>query len=65
MPRKSADVAAELNISDMRLLYLVRAKKIPRPPKDSSGDYIWDDALVEAARQALKIDRRRKAVAPG
>jgi hypothetical protein len=60
--RKSPIAARELGISYSRLCWLLRADKLTPPLKDSSGDYVWADKDVEAARRALAIDRRRKVV---
>jgi hypothetical protein len=57
---KTAAAAAALNTTYHRLIGLVRFGKIEPPPKDSSGDYLWDADDLERARQALAIDRRRK-----
>ena len=61
MYRKTAVVAEQLGIAETHIYYLIRARKVAKPSRDSSGDFQWDDAGVEAIRQALKIDRRRKA----
>jgi hypothetical protein len=45
------------------LVGLLRADKIPPPAKDSSGDYIWAEADLAAARTALEEGQQRKAVA--
>lgn len=58
--RKSPIAAEELGISYYQLISLLRSKKLPPPQKDSSGDYIWADADIDAAREALRIDYRRK-----
>ena len=57
-------IAAEvLSVSEANLHYLIRARKIAAPSKDTSGDYVWSDSNIEAARQALSVDRRRREVA--
>jgi hypothetical protein len=61
--RKTPVAARELGITYANLIYLVRAGKVPAPPRDSSGDFLWDDSAIECARHALSIDRRRKVVA--
>jgi hypothetical protein len=38
---------------------LVHSDKIPAPAKAGSGDYLWTDADVQRARQALTMDRRK------
>jgi hypothetical protein len=61
MPVKKTPVAAlELDITQSHLHYLVRARKVKPPARDSSGDFLWSDADLEAARRALAIDRRRR-----
>lgn len=60
MGQKTPIAARILGIAESHLHYLVRSHKIPAPQKDSSGDFIWFDTDIERARQALKIDRRRK-----
>jgi hypothetical protein len=61
-PRKTPIAAREIGISQGHLHYLIRATKVSPPGRDTSGDYLWTDADIERAREALKIDRRRKAV---
>jgi hypothetical protein len=63
MPCKTPIAADRLGISEGRLHYLIRSRKIQPPPKDTSGDYCWQDSHIEAARAVLGVDRRRKAVA--
>lgn len=58
--RKSPTAARELGISYYQLFGLLRSDKLPPPEKDSSGDYVWTDADMEAARKALAIDLRGK-----
>jgi hypothetical protein len=60
--RKSTVAAHELGISYHRLISLLRSEKLSRPQKDSSGDYVWTEQDLAAARQALAVDRRRKQV---
>ena len=58
--RKSPIAAAELGITYYRLISLLRSKKLPPPQKDSSGDYLWVDADLAAARKALGVDHRSR-----
>lgn len=58
--RKSPIAARELGVPYYRLIGLLRSEKLQPPQKDSSGDYVWTDADLEAARQAMAIDYRRK-----
>lgn len=63
LPRKTPVAARELQTSYHKLFSLVRFNKITPPERDSSGDYVWSDDDLARAREALKIDlRRRKAV---
>jgi len=57
---KSSTVATTLGISYCRLFGLLRAKKVCAPTKDASGDYLWNEEDLAAARKALAQDRRRK-----
>jgi hypothetical protein len=59
MHRKSRDVADHLGISYYALFEMLRGQHLKPPEKDSSGDYVWTDADVERARQALVIRRRK------
>jgi hypothetical protein len=56
---KTPIACSQLNISEARLNYLIRSRKIPAPSKDTSGDYIWTEGDLARARLALQIDRRR------
>lgn len=40
----------------------LRCGKFPAPAKDAHGFYVWTEADLERARQALAVDRRRKEV---
>jgi hypothetical protein len=62
LPLKSIAAARQLGITYYRLISLLRSQKLTPPQKDSSGDYLWSAADLEAARQALLVDRRRKGV---
>jgi hypothetical protein len=62
MVRRTRRAAEELGITEGNLHYLIRSRKLRPPERDSSGDFIWRDSDLEAARQALRIDRRRKVV---
>ncbi len=50
---KSPLAAKELGISYHRLMSLLRYDKLPRPQKDSSGDYVWTEDDLTAARRVL------------
>jgi hypothetical protein len=60
--RKTPIAVRELATTYHRLIGLIRFGKITPPARDSSGDYLWTNADLERAREALKIDHRRKAV---
>ncbi|MBL8798764.1 MAG: hypothetical protein JNM56_33030 [Planctomycetia bacterium] len=50
-------VAAErLGVSYWRLMGLLRSRKITPPNRDSSGDFIWLEADLDRARQAMGLD---------
>ena len=54
MPLKTPEAARELGTTYHRLIGLIRFDKIPRPAKDSSGDYLWTSADLGRARRALR-----------
>jgi hypothetical protein len=58
---KTPIAARQLGVRYSRLVSLLRHGKIPAPAKDSSGDYLWAGTDLEAARQAMTVDRRKKA----
>ena len=60
MPVKSVDVLRALGCTYSQLVGLLRDAKIPRPAKDSSGDYVWLAEDVQRASEALR-NRRRPA----
>ena len=60
---KTPVAAQVLGITYHRLVSLLRSGKLPPPRKDSSGDYVWTDGDLAAARKALAAGRRRKGVA--
>ena len=48
-----------------QLLWLIRSGRLERPEKDSSGDYMWTDADIAAARAAgAKTGARRPRTTP-
>jgi hypothetical protein len=51
---KTPAAARALNVSYHVLFGLIRFRKIPPPGRDSSGDYVWTEADLEQARQALR-----------
>jgi hypothetical protein len=62
---KTAAVADLLGVSYYKIIELLRSRKIPAPQKDSSGDYVWLEGDIQAARAALAAGRNRKVVAHG
>lgn len=61
--RKTPVAVKELNTTYFKLIGLIRFGKIAPRQRDSSSHYIWTDDDLARAREALKIDlRRRKAV---
>jgi hypothetical protein len=54
---KSPAAASALKMSYTQLMSLLRHGKVPRPKKDSSGDYLWSPEDLEAVREYLA--RRR------
>jgi hypothetical protein len=53
--------ADQLRYPSYRLLNLLSYRRIARPARDSSGDYLWSADDLERARVAvLKIDARRQ-----
>lgn len=59
---KTPVAARELGISYHRLFGMLRSAKLTPPQKDSSGDYIWTEDDMEAARQILLKDQDGKMV---
>jgi hypothetical protein len=61
MPYRKTPVAArELGVSYHQLIGLIRYDKIAAPERDSSGDFIWTEADLARAREALATMRRLK-----
>jgi hypothetical protein len=50
---RTSGVAALLGRRVQRLYQLIEAKKIPCPPRDTSGAYYWLPEQIEAARVYL------------
>jgi hypothetical protein len=57
---KTPRAAEALGISYSRLINLLRSAKIEPPQKDTSGDYLWTEHDLSAARIALSMSIRRK-----
>jgi hypothetical protein len=51
---KTPIAARRLNVPYSRLMSLLRYGKIDPPQKDSSGDYLWTEEDLVAARHALE-----------
>ena len=51
--RKTTAAARHLGVPYHRLVNLIRYGKIAAPAKDSSGDYLWSEEDLVAARAAL------------
>jgi hypothetical protein len=47
-------VARDLGVTYWVLYFLIRSCKIPPPPKDEIGEYVWSPDDVARAREALK-----------
>jgi hypothetical protein len=54
------DVARQLRRAPYYLISLIRGGRMPAPPRDSSGRYVWRPGDVEAARRAMGTGRRRR-----
>ena len=50
---KTTQVSRSLDIPYHRLINLIRYDLINPPTKDYSGDFLWSESDVEAARVAL------------
>ena len=57
---KTPVAARVLEVPYHRLISLLRDAKINPPPKDSSGDYVWGEQDLAAARQALARRQQRR-----
>jgi hypothetical protein len=58
---KTTEVTRILGAGPWEVVGLLRYDRLlPKPEKDSSGDYLWTEADVERARQALRAHRARK-----
>lgn len=60
---KTTCVARQLGISYWRLLGFIRSGRLAPPPKDTSGDYVWSRAQIQAVRRLIDADAREPAVA--
>jgi hypothetical protein len=63
---KTSAVGDILGVRYANLFYLVRERLIPMPQKDSSGDLVWSEADIAAAREVLaRMAARRRRTAVG
>jgi hypothetical protein len=60
MPITTRDVARAIGRTRAFVHALITTDRMPEPPKDSSGRFIWTPELIEAARRAAVHDRRLK-----
>ncbi len=60
MPLKTTDVSRLLGCTYWQLFGRIRSGTLPKPPKDSSGDYCWSPKDVAAARKVLRAAERRR-----
>jgi hypothetical protein len=59
--RKTTVACRELGVTYDTLFSMIRRGHIQPPEKDSSGNYWWSDADLEAVRQCLTTRDRRRA----
>lgn len=57
---KTVRVARLLKTTATNLVNSIRNNRIPAPPKDESGHYVWTESEINAARKALATDRRTR-----
>jgi hypothetical protein len=62
--RRTNDVSILLDVLPGHLHSLIRSRRMPPPLRDSAGDFWWSEEDIQRARDALKIDRRRKKAVP-
>ncbi len=69
VPKKTTEVARDLGIPLYTLQNWLRAELVMRPQKDSSGDFVWTDIEIAAARAVVRArygnapPRRRRVAA--
>jgi hypothetical protein len=56
---KTCEVVKLVGRSYWAVIGAIRAKKVPPPVKDASGDYLWTPLDIERLRAAFALDRRR------
>ena len=56
--KKTCQVCRELPASYTQITAALRARKLRRPQKDASGDFMWSPGDVAALRRALALDLR-------
>jgi DNA-binding transcriptional MerR regulator len=59
--RSTTRAAQIVGIPTSHLYSLLRAGRLAPPMRDDSGDYLWSERDIEAARQALRMPRRQRA----
>jgi hypothetical protein len=59
--RKTTIAAREIGVTYDTLFSMIRRGHIQPPEKDSSGNYWWTDADLEAVRQHMETRDRRRA----
>jgi hypothetical protein len=58
---KTPQAAKALGVLTSHLHSLLRTGRLdPLPRKDGSGDYCWSPEDLDRAREAMKVDRRRR-----
>jgi hypothetical protein len=64
IPLKTPQAARQLNRSHRQLIYAIQTGKLPAPPRDGSGDYLWFDDQLEAARRLFAANKRQDQLNP-
>jgi hypothetical protein len=59
---KTSQLSIAVQISVNRIRHLLASGRIPRPPKDWSGDYVWGQQDIDRLLEVAGRDGRRKAV---
>jgi hypothetical protein len=58
--KKTPVAAAELGVQEWQLRWLLRARKISPPARDTSNHLLWSNKDIKTARKALQLDRRAR-----
>jgi hypothetical protein len=56
---RSRTVRKLLGVPYWKLFNLIQSNKIPEPKRDDVGDFLWSEADIRRARQALTVDLRK------